>query len=291
MERLLLGIKTWRYGSACPLSEAIRRSADMGFGFVDISFHFIGYEGKVYYWPKEVAPSYRHEIGDLLRGHGLRAGIILPSPQRATAALLSPLKIEDVAEVSAFDDRDIGSLSFIMEQGIEAARGIGAELVDELHCEPPDRWKVYDEVKPVLKAAAQHDLRIGLENKNESTPDQILSVLRELGANDLGVSFDVGHAYEFLRDSEKVAELVVELGESIIHAHIHDFTADVHHAYVGQGEINWIKIIRAFKSIGYGGSLTLEISPEEGNRLTLPPHPDLEILRCKWLLEYLARDA
>lgn len=105
------------------------------------------------------------------------------------------------------------------------------------------------------------------------------------------MSFDVGHAYEFLRDSDKVAELVVDLGESIIHAHIHDFTIDVHHAYIGQGEINWIKIIRAFKSIGYGGSLTMEISPEEENRLRLPPHPDLEILRCKWILEYLARDA
>lgn len=170
---------------ACSLSEAIRRSADMGFGFVDISFHFIGYEGKVYYWPKEVAPSYRHEIGNLLREHGLRGGIIIPSPQRATAALLGMLKIEDMAEVSAFNDQDIQSLRFIMEQGIEAARGIGAELVDELHCEPPNRWQVYDEVKPVLKTAEQHNLRIGLENKNESTSDQILSVLRELGANNL----------------------------------------------------------------------------------------------------------
>ena len=73
----MIGIKTWRFGLTNPLSECIRRSADLGFEFIDINFHLIRYEREIYYWPKEIAPTYRHVIKQLLKVYHLEADIVI----------------------------------------------------------------------------------------------------------------------------------------------------------------------------------------------------------------------
>jgi len=142
-----------------------------------------------------------------------------------------------------------------------------------------------------MKSAEECGVMLGIENKDERTCGEIQGALQKIQSRNTGITFDVGHAYKCLRDNESVVQLVAGLGESIIHTHIHDYTADDPHPYVGRGDINWIRIMRAFKAINYRGSLTLEISPERQHVLTLPPRPDHEILRCKWVLEYLLKDA
>lgn len=291
MGSLLWGLRSWRYGLACPLDEAIQRTAEMGFDFLEVSFHFLRHEDKVYYWPKEMAPRHRLRIRDLLRKHGLQTGILIPTPRTMAPEQFAPLRIDDICEVSDFDVDQTRSLCWMLEQALDAARDIDAILIDDLHFAFARSSNELRGVKRMLKLAEQYDVKVGIENKNETTSEEILDILRKLQSPNAGVTFDVGHAYEFLRDSDKVSELVVNLGKSIINTHIHDFTAEAHHAYVGQGNINWIKTMRALKSIDYQGPLVLEISPEEQYVRTLAPHPDLEILRCKWILEYLAKDA
>lgn len=275
---------------ACPLDEAIRRTADMGFDFIEISFHMLICGDKTYYWPKGMAPEHRRGIRALLKERGLRTGILIPTSQTAVPEQFAPLKIEDIGGLSDFDVGQIGSLPWMVEQALKAAADLDADLIDDIHLSFARDPDALGGVKRLMKSAEQCGVKVGIENKDERTCGEMLDALQKLQSRNAGITFDVGHAYKRLRDSESVAQLVASLGGSIIHTHIHDYTASVPHSYVGGGDINWILIIRAFKAINYQGSLTLEISPERQHVLTLPPFPDLEILRCKWILEYLLKD-
>jgi len=262
----------------------------MGFNFIEISYHMLSCGNKAYYWPKRMAPEHRSGIRALLKERSLRTGILIPTSRTIVPERFAPLKIEDIGELSDFDVDQIGSLPWMVEQALKAAVDLGAELIDDLHLSITRDPDALSGVKSLMRSAEQWGVKFGIENKDERTCGEMLDALWKLQSQNAGITFDVGHAYEFLRDSEEVAKLIRDLGESIIHTHIHDYATDTHHSYVGRGDINWIRIIRAFKAINYQGPLMLEISPERQHVHTLPPCPDLDILRCKWILEYLLKD-
>jgi len=106
----------------------------------------------------------------------------------------------------------------------------------------------------------------------------------------VGLTFDVGHAYNYLKNNDQVAEQIHELSKFIYHVHIHEKTEDSSSHVFGLGDIDWKKIIQAFKSNEYNGSLTLEMNPENCYILNMSPHPDPEILRYKWVMESLLKD-
>ena len=159
----MLGIKTWRYGLASPLSESIRRSANLGFEFIDINFHLIRYEREIYYWPKEIAPTYRNEIKQLLKDCNLEAGIVIPKTPLITKVSLGSIKIDDIAELSDIPEGEALPLPFRVKLGINAARDVGAHLLDDIHLPSRGRWVDLDQLKLILRSTDLHGIRIGLE--------------------------------------------------------------------------------------------------------------------------------
>ena len=291
MKDLMLGTKTWRYGLACPLSEAIRRTADLGFRFIDINSHLIRYEKKIYYWPKEIAPTYRDKIKQLLRGHSLEAGIVIPKTPLLTKEDLGSIKIEDIAELSDITEEKALSFPFRLKLGIDTARDLSVQLLDDIHLPSSNKWTDIEHLKSIIKSIETHDVKIGLENRDDTDPKQLLKTLKELNMRNVGLTFDMGHFYNYFKDSEMVVEQIRKLGDFICHVHVHEESKNSSSTKFGLGNINWIKIIKAFKTIEFSGSLTLEMDPEDCYILSMPPHPDPEVLRYKWTMEYLLKDA
>ena len=288
---LMLGVKTWRYGLICPLSESIRRTADLGFGFIDLNFHLIRHNEKVYYWPKEIAPNSRSEVKQSLRDCHMKAGIVIPKTPLITSASLGFVKIDDIAELSDIPEEEALSFPFRLKLGITVARDVGAQLLDDIHLPSMGRWADIDQLKSIINSVDLLDIRVGLENRGDTDPKKLFKSFQELNLRNVGLTFDVGHAYNYFENSDQVAEQIRELNMFIYHVHIHETSKDNPSPAFGFGDINWIKIIQVFKSIGYDGALTLETNPQDRYILAIPPHPDPEVLRYKWIMEYLLKEA
>lgn len=277
---MILGIKTWRYGLSCPLNESIRRVADSGFKFLDINFHLIRYDGEVYYWPKEVAPTYHYEVKRLMKDFQLKAGVVLPKTPLVTRTSLGSVKIDDIAEPSDIPEEKALSLPFRVKLGVNTARDIGAQLLDDVHLPSMARWAELDRLKSIIRNTDLYDVKIGLENRNDTDPKQLLEVFKELNLRSVGLTLDIGHAHKYSRNIDQVAEQIRQLSPFICHVHVPLLM-------FGFDDVDRIKIIQAFKSAGYDGSLTLEMNPEDCYILSIPPHPDQKVLRYKRIMERL----
>jgi len=290
---LFLGLKSWRFGFVCPLSEAIRRTAIMNFQFIEISNGFLEYNNRVYVWPREVALEYRSQIKKLLEKHNLQSGVLLPTPGPIKMDQNQFKLIESNLSETDVNAEDLRSLKGCFNQALNLANDVGSSIIDGLQ---NSTLKEDKELFDFSKLAEECRVKVGVENKNETSAKQIKDALKSAEAQNVGVTFDVGHAYQFLKNSQRVAEFITDLGEMIIHTHIHDEDKEhnIFHAPIGMGDIDYIKIVRAFKEIDYQGCLMLEISPSDtparpNTRYQIPSHPDMEILQSKWILEYLIK--
>ena len=50
-------------------------------------------------------------------------------------------------------------------------------------------------MKTIIKGIELHGVKIGLENRDDTNPKQLLKTLRELNMSNVGLTFDVGHFY------------------------------------------------------------------------------------------------
>jgi len=80
---------------------------------------------------------------------------------------------------------------------------------------------------------------------------------------DLGVCFDVGHA--FARGGMKEIEMFFKLlGNRIEHVHMHDNHGNFdEHLQIGEGKINYPHVVKMLKKIGYDKTITFEIFTNE----------------------------
>lgn len=129
------------------------------------------------------------------------------------------------------------------------------------------RDRAIDLFVEALKPLADHaeSLGVGLLVEPEpglliETTDEYLEVADRVKSPALGLNFDVGHAYCMAED---IPEQVVKLAKHIRHYHFEDIapTRVHHHLIPGLGAINFSAVVRAIKSTGYDGWLTVELYP------------------------------
>jgi sugar phosphate isomerase/epimerase len=84
-------------------------------------------------------------------------------------------------------------------------------------------------------------------------------LLKWIASDDLFLTMDIGHL--FCQGEVPLADQIARWGSSIINVHLEDMKAGVHdHLMFGDGDILFPPVIRAFKEIGYTGSVHVELS-------------------------------
>ena len=87
--------------------------------------------------------------------------------------------------------------------------------------------------------------------------DDMIRMIEAVGAPNLKVNLDVGHAY--ITDPS-LPDSIKKLGSAIVHAHIEDIKDKVHsHLELGQGDIDFQAMHAAFKEIRYDGYYVVDL--------------------------------
>lgn len=110
-----------------------------------------------------------------------------------------------------------------------------------------------------------------------NTPDQLGELLGPLP--ELGLHLDIGHANLLVAENTTRA-LVERFGERLAHVHLHDNKgggADLH-LPLGAGEIDLAACLRAVKTSGYDGTVTLEVFSPDRRHLAY----SRDVLRRVW---------
>ena len=119
-------------------------------------------------------------------------------------------------------------------------------------------------LRKIVDKAREKNIVICLENLSEDRED-LDAVFRELPL--LHLTLDVGHA-QLLRKETTAFDLIAAYADRIKHIHLHDnLGGDLPkhdlHLPPGKGIVDFRGIFNAFKSIGYTGTATLELKPQE----------------------------
>ncbi|RJS76619.1 sugar phosphate isomerase/epimerase [Candidatus Bathyarchaeota archaeon] len=129
------------------------------------------------------------------------------------------------------------------------------------HFTPGLDWKFnLESVRQLLSTAENTGVKLAIENGLHplpfllKTPSEFVRFYEDLGA-DLGLTLDVGHA----NVNGQIFEFIKTFPDKIVHAHLHDNHGKAdEHLGIGDGNINWVKVVRAFKKIGFRGALIVE---------------------------------
>ncbi|MCD6408070.1 sugar phosphate isomerase/epimerase [bacterium] len=129
-------------------------------------------------------------------------------------------------------------------------------------------------LKEICKIAKEYNLTITIENLPSSclcdlgtTVSDLLKIIKEVNEDNLGICFDSGHANISGLD---FYEEICKAGKYLKETHFHDNIGKISnkneindmHQPTGIGNINWIKVISAFKKIEYKNPVIFEISSD-----------------------------
>jgi sugar phosphate isomerase/epimerase len=162
-----------------------------------------------------------------------------------------------------------------IKDGIDFASQIGCRIVTAhlgsiskgrlKHAHKSVRAILVDSVRALTDYAEDHDVTIAVENVQSDmdeweeavgkTAEEIVCILKEIDVKNVGVTFDVGHA----NTVGNPEDFAVKLAPYMVNVHLHDNhgTRD-QHLVIGEGKIDFLKILRTLKEVGYAGPLVLE---------------------------------
>lgn len=163
-----------------------------------------------------------------------------------------------------------------VKDGIDFASQVDARIVTthlgntpkarlELACESV-RKALLNSVQSLVEYAEGRGVTVAIENVQldrgavweeamGKTAEEIIDVLKEIDAKNLGVTFDVGHAHT-LGDP---ADFAVKLAPYTVNVHLHDNDGSRdQHLVIGEGTIDFPKVLQVLKENDYAGPLVLE---------------------------------
>jgi sugar phosphate isomerase/epimerase len=124
---------------------------------------------------------------------------------------------------------------------------------------------LFDSITTLVEYAGVHNVTLAIENvplgKSAweeaigQRAEEIIDIIKEVKAKNIGVTFDVGHANTV---SDPV-NFATELAPYMVNVHFHDNDGSIdQHLIIGEGKIDFLEILGTFKRIGYSGPLVLE---------------------------------
>jgi sugar phosphate isomerase/epimerase len=118
-------------------------------------------------------------------------------------------------------------------------------------------------LQPVIEHAEKEGVLLLIEPEPGlliETADQALELMGRLDSPAVGLNFDIGHSFCV---GDEPAEAIPRLAPYLRHVHLEDIAATrVHqHLIPGDGVIDFAATLRALRSIGYDGWVTIELYP------------------------------
>jgi sugar phosphate isomerase/epimerase len=128
-----------------------------------------------------------------------------------------------------------------------------------------DRAKQYalQSLKTIVERADRLGVTLCLENmfpKSNSLvePNEFESIFREFPT--LRFTLDVGHANIGGKSGKRILEFIARFPDRLQHVHASDnFGKEDNHLPLGTGTVDFPRIVRSLKDIGYDGTVTFEI--------------------------------
>jgi sugar phosphate isomerase/epimerase len=236
-------------------SVGVAEAARIGYRFVEPLVHtgreLLSEGGYYHSFSMEDDP---YEMKDILDQHGLRL-----SGLSAHCPLMRP-------EVSVP----------YLEKAIRFAAVVGAPVVNTDEGIRP-RWVSMDEAFPIMKytlsrvmmIAERYGVRVGIEPHQEITKrtEGLLRIARLVPSALLGINYDTGNAF---LAGEDPYEGLRAAGKLLVHIHAKDISME--HAErergkvtgtpvgcaCGDGVIDWDRVVRILREVGYDGVLSVE---------------------------------
>jgi len=132
----------------------------------------------------------------------------------------------------------------------------------------------HDFFEPYVKFAGDNGFKLAFETVFEehpvnrrytSAPEELMKLILSFKSENAVCCWDFGHAY--VSFPEMVIDWIIKFGSLIQCTHVHDNTGMDSHQLPMTGDMNWDKIMKAFKDIGYDGVFSIEYAhgsiPEE----------------------------
>lgn len=156
-----------------------------------------------------------------------------------------------------------------LKESVDVAKHMGIGfLTIHLWTDPRFVWtRVRQEKKEILKQVVAYgradSVQISLENLSETGVD-LKAVVDAVP--DLGITLDVGHG-QLLTEINTSFDIIARVGEFIKHVHLHDNRGgqgvlDDLHLPIGQGKVEFPRILRALVNKGYDGTLCFELKKD-----------------------------
>lgn len=126
---------------------------------------------------------------------------------------------------------------------------------------PEKDWQLnLESVKNLLRFSREYNVTIAIENVPEPFPFLMKSVddfsrfYEEIG-EPVGLTLDIGHA----NLNNQIQDFIKHFSDRIVHIHVsdNDGTSDAHLG-IGYGNIDWERIARLIKELGYNNTIILE---------------------------------
>jgi sugar phosphate isomerase/epimerase len=162
-----------------------------------------------------------------------------------------------------------------VKDGIDFARQINAKIVT-VHLGNVAKTlldhfytRIYeallDSVRTLIEYAELSDVFIAIENvPSTKSPweeaigekaEELIDIIKEVKARNVGVTFDVGHA----NTTGDPAEFATKVAPYVVNIHLHDNDGSLdQHLIIGEGSIDFLRILNIFRKRGYSGPLVLE---------------------------------
>jgi sugar phosphate isomerase/epimerase len=127
------------------------------------------------------------------------------------------------------------------------------------------RKALFDSITTLVKYAEVPNVTLAIENVPlgrsaweeaiGQKAKEIIDIIKEVKAKNIGVTFDVGHANTV---SDPV-NFATELAPYVVKIHLHDNDGSIdQHLIIGEGKIDFLEILSTFKRVSYSGPLVLE---------------------------------
>jgi sugar phosphate isomerase/epimerase len=240
------------------LEDALTILADLGYQSVAIT---LDHHALNPFDPE--LPAQLQSVREILKRRGLRSVIetgsrfLLDPWRKHQPTLISP----DVAERQQRID--------FLCRAIELARELNSDTVSFWSGSPSDDApadvllrRLLESCKQVCAHAAAHQVRLAFEPEPGMFIDTMahFAAIHERAAHAwLGLTIDIGHLH-CLGDTP-IADYLRRWRELLWNVHIEDMRHGVHeHLMFGEGEIDFVPVLRTLREIGYEGGLHVELS-------------------------------
>ena len=149
----------------------------------------------------------------------------------------------------------LGSTPAEFQRTCEIAVAVGTSLLGA------DTSMLRKDHRFVVQMLKDHDLRLGIENHPEKTPEEILAKIGDGGDGRLGVTVDTGW---FGTQGYDAAQAIERLRDHLFHVHLKDVRAAGAHetCRYGEGIVPLERCVRTLQGSGYTGAISVEHEPE-----------------------------